>query len=245
MKSNLLNSIVLSAALIAPAVVSAETEDEFAASMDKYLQTEKGQEAVGKAVEAYAKLAEKRAEEKQFEELFRNPVNVEAGTSPVRGPADAKITIVEFSDFQCPYCARGKANMDTVMKMYPNDVKLVFKQLPLSFHKMAAPAAKAALAAGKQGKFWEMHDKFFENQGKLNDEYFLEVAKELNLDVEKFKADKDSEEIAKQVTAEAAEASKYGISGTPGFFVNGIAVKGAYPPEHFKKIIDRLLGNNK
>ncbi|MGI6524994.1 MAG: DsbA family protein [Bdellovibrionota bacterium] len=248
MKSRLFSSVLLSAALIVPSMASAETDAEFATKIEKYLQTEKGQEAVGKAIEAYAKAAEERARKeqeerqaRQFEESFKNPTKIDIGKSPVKGPEDAKITIVEFSDFQCPYCSRGKNNMETVMKMYPNDVKLVFKQLPLGFHPQATPAAKASLAAGKQGKFWEMHDKLFDNQGKLSPEFYEEVAKELKLDIEKFKTDMESEEIAQQIKDETAEAAKYGISGTPGFFVNGVAVKGAYPPEHFKMIIDRWL----
>lgn len=248
MKSKLFNSIILAAALIVPAMASAESDAEFAAKMDKYLQTEKGQESIGKAVEAYAKQAEERArkeaeerQQREFEEAFKNPVQIEIGNSPVKGPADAKITIIEFSDFQCPYCKRGKDNMEKVMEMYPKDVKIVFKQLPLGFHQQATPAAKAALAAGKQGKFWEMHDKLFDNQGKLSDSFYEETAKELGLDMTKFKADVASDEIAQQIKDESALASKVGISGTPGFFVNGVPVKGAYPPEHFKKIIDRWL----
>ncbi len=234
MKLGLLNSLLLSAVLIAPVAVNAD--DAFDANMEQYLKTEKGQEAISNALKSYAELLEKREKLAQCEKS-----NFEIGNSPVKGPADAKITIVEFSDFQCPYCKRGKDNMEQVMKMFPNDVKIVFKQLPLSFHSKAKPAAKAALAAGKQGKFWEMHDLFFDNQGQLGDQYFEDKAKELGLDIEKFKADMASPEIEAQIEAESKLAAESGISGTPGFFVNGVAVKGAYPPEHFKGIIEGCL----
>lgn len=131
--------------------------------------------------------------------------------------------------------------MEKVLEMYPNDVKLVFKNLPLPMHPEAGPSARAALAAGKQGKFWEMHDAFFQNQAKLNENFYVEKAKSLGLNVDKFKADMASNEIAEMVKNDAAIAQQNDISGTPGFFVNGVAVKGAYPPEHFKKIIDRWL----
>ena len=234
MKLGLLNSLLLSAVLIAPAAVNAD--DAFDANMEQYLKTEKGQEAISNALKSYAELLEKREKLAQCE---KSPFEI--GNSPVKGPADAKITIVEFSDFQCPYCKRGKDNMEQVMKMFPNDVKIVFKQLPLSFHSKAKPAAKAALAAAKQGKFWEMHDLFFDNQGQLGDQYFEDKAKELGLDLEKFKADMASPEVDAQIEAESKLAAESGISGTPGFFVNGVAVKGAYPPEHFKGIIEGCL----
>lgn len=225
--------------------------DGFQAAMEEYLKTDEGQEAVATAVESYFKKKQEEARKKQeqseqdaLEEQFKNPVKIDAGNSPVKGPKDAKITIIEFSDFQCPFCKRGKDTMEEVMKAYPNDVKLVFKQMPLDFHKMAKPAALAALAAAKQGKFWEMHDKFFDNQGELSskgEEYIVQVAKEIGLNIDKFNADRKSKEIEDEVAADVALAGKNGINGTPGFFVNGVAVRGAYPYDHFKGIIDRWL----
>ncbi|MCB0317866.1 MAG: thioredoxin domain-containing protein [Bdellovibrionales bacterium] len=149
--------------------------------------------------------------------------------------------MVEFSDFQCPYCKRGADTMAEVLKAYPNDVNLVFKNLPLPFHKQAGPAAKAALAAGKQGKFWEMHDRLFNNQQRLSAGFYEEQAKDLGLDVEKFKTDLNDPELEKQLKADMDLAQKHGISGTPGFFVNGVEVRGAMPVDHFKGIIDRWL----
>ena len=134
--------------------------------------------------------------------------------------------------------------MKEVLKNYPKDVKLVFKNLPLPFHKNAEPAARAALAAGKQGKFWEMHDKLFANQKKLNEAFYTSTAKDLGLNVETFKKDYASDELKKQVKDDAAQARKLGIQGTPGFTVNGVMVKGAYPFDHFKGIVDRWLSDD-
>ncbi len=243
---------LVAALLVLPVVAKSEIDPkQFEGAIEKYMATEKGQVAIGKAVEEYFKrrqeLARKEAEQRaasEMEDQFKNPVNLEIGSSPVKGPSGAKVTIIEFSDFQCPYCKRGRDTAEAVLKAYPNDVKLVFKNLPLPFHNQAMPAAKAALAAGKQGKFWEFHDALFDNQDKLSDSFYLAKAGELKLDIEKFKKDMASPEIEKQIKDEAALANEKGIQGTPGFFVGGVAVKGAYPVEHFKTIIDRLLGKS-
>lgn len=222
--------------------------DDFQKAMDAYLKTDKGKQEVGKVVQGYfqqqqerARAAQQKQQQAALEAQFKNPVKVDVGNSPSKGPKDAPITIVEFSDFECPFCARGANTVEDVLKAYPDKVRVVFKNLPLPFHKRAEPAAKAALAAGKQGKFWEMHDKLFKNQRGLTDTYINKCAEELKLDLEKFKADMKSDEIDKQIKDDKAQASKIGISGTPGFSVNGVLVKGAYPVDHFKMIIDRWL----
>ena len=251
--------ITLAASLLlvgSAAIARAEVKDtDFKAAMDKYLQTEEGQKSLGEAFKAYmmkeqenmrkqqGEMAKKREEQaaQEVENQFKNPAKMDIGDSPVKGPKNAKVTIVEFTDFQCPYCKRGNETMDAVMKKYPNDVKVVYKSFPLDFHPNALPAAKAAMAAGKQGKFWEMHDAFWANQTGLNADLYLEQAKKLGLNIDKFKKDMESEEIKKAIEADMELGKKNGISGTPGFFVNGVAVKGAYPVEHFSKIVDRWL----
>lgn len=229
--------------------ISAEVSDkDFAAAMDKYLKTEAGQQAVGTSIENYFQAKQRDAQKKQedqvaaeLESQFSNPVKIDIGASPVKGPANAKITVIEFSDFQCPFCSRGHDTMDQLMKAYPNDVKLVFKNMPLPFHEQAAPAAKAAWAAGKQGKFWEYHDALFANQKSLSPEFYIQQATTLGLNLDKFKADMNSADAEAQIKADRELGEKNGISGTPGFFVNGVAVRGAYPLDHFKKIVDRWL----
>ncbi|MFM1848533.1 MAG: hypothetical protein RL417_2007 [Pseudomonadota bacterium] len=236
--------------LLGAGVAIAETSDKaFEAQMEKYLNSEAGQNMVGKAMESYVKKRQDDARKKQdemakaqLEEQFKNPVSIDLGKSPVKGPADAKITIVEFSDFQCPFCTKGNSTMTDLMKAYPKDVKLVFKHLPLPFHPEAMPAAKASYAAQQQGKFWEMHDALFANQKSLGTEFYEATAKNLGLDLDKFKKDMNSEAAEAAVKADMSIAEKNGIQGTPGFFVNGVAVRGAYPQSHFQMIIDRLLG---
>lgn len=216
---------------------------EFDAKMDKYLGSEKGRMALGKAMETYVQESQQRQAEAEMEEMFKNPVKVDVGQSPVKGPADAKVTVIEFSDFECPYCKRGADTVEQILKAYPKEVKVAFKHLPLPFHKNAMPAAKASIAAQKQGKFWEFHDVLFNNQKSLGQDFFEKTAANLKLDVEKFKKDMNDPETEKQVKADMELAQKHGIQGTPGFFVNGVAVKGAYPFDHFKKIIDKHLGS--
>ncbi|NNL67766.1 MAG: DsbA family protein [Myxococcales bacterium] len=166
---------------------------------------------------------------------------VAIGNSPALGPADAKVTIVEFSDFQCPYCGRVGPTMKRLLEEYPDDVRIVYKHLPLSFHKQALPAAKASVAAGRQGKFWEFHDLLFQNQRELTDEKFVELAKGLGLDVAKFEADYESSEVAREVAQDLSEARRLGVTGTPGFFVNGKFTSGAKPYESFKAMVDEAL----
>lgn len=225
---------------------------QFAEMMKKYLASDAGQKELGTSVEGYFKKRQQEAmkeeenrAEAEMENQFKAPVKIELGNTPVKGPANAKVTIVEFSDFQCPFCRRGNDTMTQVMKMFPNDVKVAFKHKPLPMHPEAEPAAKATVAAGKQGKFWEMHDAMFNGQDKLGAAFYEEQAKKLGLNVEQFKKDLASPEVDKVVKDDAALADKLGVQGTPNFFVNGVAVRGAYPAEHFKKLVERWLSGPK
>jgi len=239
---------VLSAALLSvylPGKVSAEVPEDFKKQMASYLADDANVEQVGNALERYFRKRRQQQEDQvaDMEKQFESPMQVDIGDSPVRGKADAPITIVEFSDYQCPYCSRGAETMDEVLKNYPDQVKVVFKNLPLSFHQQAKPAAIAALAAGRQGKYWEMHDALFANQQRLGEEdkLFTELATKIGLNLEKFQKDIKDEVVAKQIEADLAQASKLSIFGTPGYFVNGVQVKGAQPFPQFKLVIDRWL----
>jgi protein-disulfide isomerase len=147
---------------------------------------------------------------------------IPVANSAVRGPKDAPVTIVMFSDFQCPFCAQTAPVVDEVLKAYPTNVNFVMKQFPLkSIHPNADPAARAAIAAGKQGKFWEMHDELYKNSRNLTPETIKGIAEKIGLDVKKFEADQGSDEAKKQVEAELALGAKSDVRGTPSFFVNG------------------------
>ena len=163
------------------------------------------------------------------------------GDAPMKGPANAKVTIVEFSDFQCPFCSRVEPTITQLMKEYPKDVRVVFKQLPLPFHNNAHIAAEAALAAHEQGKFWEMHAKLFANQQALDRPNLDKYAQELGLNMKKFAAALDSGKYKAKVDAELAEGNKIGANGTPAFFINGRSLSGAQPIDSFKAVVDSAL----
>ena len=162
---------------------------------------------------------------------------------PTKGSEEALVTIIEYSDFECPYCRKVLPTLKQVEETYGDKVRVVFRQQPLPMHKQAIPAAKAALAAHNQGKFWEMHDLLFakaESRG-LNDEAYVEMARQLSLDVDKFNADRASPEIAALIEGDQKIAAQFGAGGTPAFFVNGRPISGAQPFEAFQKVIDEEL----
>ncbi len=167
-------------------------------------------------------------------------VEVEA-KGPVRGPETAKVTIVEFSDFQCPFCGREAPVVEKLMKEYDGKVKLVFRQFPLDFHPFAQKAAEAGMCAADQGKFWGLHDKMFGNQEKLAVEDLKAYAKELGLDQAKFDKCLDSGEKKPAVEADQKAGNEAGVNGTPAFFINGIFINGAQPYEQLKDTVDREL----
>ena len=175
---------------------------------------------------------------------YNKVYDIKIGESPVRGAKDAKITIVEFSDFQCPYSKRTQPLIETLLKAYPDDLQHVYKNFPLRFHKEAMPAAKACLAAGLQGKFWEMEAIIFENPKKLQDEDLKKYAKKIGLDVQQFEKDYSSEAVDKLVQEDMAEAKKVKVTGTPTLFLNGKRVQNR-SEEAMKKEIDTLLEGKK
>ncbi len=166
---------------------------------------------------------------------------VEIGAAPTKGPDGAAIQIVEFSDFQCPFCRRVGPTLAQIEEEYGDKVQLAFKHMPLSMHTKARPAHKAAQAAAMQGKFWEMHDLIFADQRSMSEEKYLEYAGQLNLDMDQFKKDMASPGIEALISSDMAQASKLGVTGTPAFFVNGRFLSGAQPFPAFKALIDEEL----
>jgi len=166
-----------------------------------------------------------------------------AAEGPARGPKDAKITIVEFSDFECPYCGAAHDTVEQVMTTYAGKVRLVYRQFPLSFHPHAAKAAEASLCAADQGKFWEYHDVLFKNQKKLEPTELKAHASEVGLDGQKFGQCLDSGDKKKAVDADQQAGLAAGVGGTPAFFINGIFLNGAQPIDEFKKVIDAELAS--
>lgn len=185
--------------------------------------------------EILAKLESIEANQKEMMKAFRprRPVidynkvyKLPVGQSKIRGNPQAPVTIVEFSDFQCPYCSRLQPTLKEVLKAYPNEARLVFKDFPLSFHKMARYASKAAHAAGEQGKYWEMHDIIFGNSSKLTESSFKQFAEKLGLDINRFMADYQSNKYDKQIQDDINLGRTAGVSGTPTLFINGKRMRG-------------------
>jgi protein-disulfide isomerase len=166
---------------------------------------------------------------------------IEIGKAPVKGPTNAPVTIVEFSDFECPFCGRVTPTLKQLEEEYKGKIKLAFKHQPLPFHANAHLAATAAMAAQEQGKFWEMHDKLFANQRALDRASLEKYAQELKLDMNKFKQALDTDKFKAALDADSAEGMRVGANGTPTFFINGRTVVGAQPVEAFKKVIDEEL----
>jgi protein-disulfide isomerase len=166
-----------------------------------------------------------------------------AADGPARGPKDAPVTIVEFSDFECPYCGAAHDTVDQVMNTYAGKVRLVYRQFPLSFHPHAAKAAEASLCALDQGKFWEYHDALFKNQKKLEPADLKASATAVGMDGQKFGQCLDSGEKKKAVDADQQAGLQAGVGGTPAFFINGIFLNGAQPIDEFKKVIDGELAS--
>ena len=166
---------------------------------------------------------------------------VTVGDAPTKGAKQPKVTIIAFSEFQCPFCSRVNPTLDQLVKDYGNDVAVSFRHNPLPFHNNAMIAAIASEAAREQGKFWEMHDKLFANQQALDRPNLEKFAQELGLDMGKFKAALDSGAGKARIQADMALAKQVGANGTPNFFINGRNLVGAQPFEKFKEIIDDEL----
>jgi protein-disulfide isomerase len=158
-----------------------------------------------------------------------------------RGPVDAPITIVEFSDYQCPFCRQAEDTVQQLEALYPGKLRIEYRHLPLDFHANAIPAAKAAICAGNQNQFWEYHVLLFGNQKALGPESLLSYATKLDLDSDKFKACIAAPETLARVNEDVALARSLGVKATPTFFVNGITLRGAPPTETFRALIDREL----
>lgn len=193
-------------------------------------------EAVEKNQEAIMKLFKSRQPDIDVNKVNNLPVN----NSPVKGGKNAVVTIVEFSDFQCPYCSKLQPTLKEVLKAYPMDVKLVFKDFPLPFHQQAQNAARAAHAAGEQGKYWEMHDMIFENFNMLSEEKFKEFASKIGLDMKKFAADFSSNKYDRQIEEDKHLGESSGVRGTPTLFMNGKMMQ-RRSFNDFKEAIDTIL----
>ncbi len=193
-----------------------------------------------KTEESYYQELEERYEVEILLEPFRLAVSSDG--HPAWGPDDAPVTIVEFSDFECPYCKRVLPTINKIKDQYPDKVRLVFRQYPLDMHKNARKAAEASLCANDQGEFWNMHDLLFEEQRDLEVDDLKSYADKLELDRGTFDECLDSDRYADQVTRDIREGAIAGVTGTPAMFVNGRLVSGAVPFKTVADLIDDELG---
>ncbi len=213
---------------------------------DALEELEEGQKAILERIEKIEKSQEKlmAAWEKRFPKRptidYDTVYDIEVGDSPARGAKNAKVTLVEFSDFQCPYSQRVQPLIQKLLKEYPGDLQHVFKHFPLRFHKQAAPAAKACIAAGLQGKFWEMEEMVFKNPKELQDDDLKKYAGKIGLDVDRFEKDFKSEKVEKRLQQDIAQARKIKVTGTPTLFLNGSRVR-SRSEAAMTQAIDKLL----
>lgn len=177
----------------------------------------------------------------QAPKVLEDPVSIPVAGAPVTGPQNAAITLVEFSDFQCPYCAAAVPQIHALLKAYPTQVKLIFKEFPLETHPQADLAATAALAAQKQGKFWEMHDAMYQSQDDLSRRSILAMAARVGLDVKRMEEDMDSTAVRETVVRDVQDGDKAGVQGTPTIFINGQKYNGAINLSIMKPILDVAL----
>jgi protein-disulfide isomerase len=170
--------------------------------------------------------------------------SVSLGGASIKGIENAPVTLIEFSDYQCPFSAKFfSETLPQIEKNYikTGKVKMAFRNYPLQFHQFAQKAAEAAECAAQQGKFWECHDTIFENQKDLSPANLKQLAQKLGLDSQKFNQCLDSGTMANKVKKDFDEGAKYGVTGTPCFFVNGMAVEGAQPYKVFEEAIEKEL----
>ena len=166
---------------------------------------------------------------------------INLGHAPAKGLASAPVSLVEFSDFECPYCAQAAPIVQHLLAAYPTKIHFAFMHYPLPMHKESPAAHEAALAAGAQGKFWEMHDLLFATQDKLTRDDLIAKAAQLKLDVPRFTKDLDSHRFKAAVEADRQEGDRLGVDGTPFFFINGHGISGALTLADFKRLIDAAL----
>jgi protein-disulfide isomerase len=173
--------------------------------------------------------------------LSEKVFQINPGTSPIKGKKDAPITMVVFTDFECLYCSTWAETLETTLNAFPDQVKIIYKNFPLSYHKQAELAAAAALAAGKQGKFWEMHDLLYKNRNALTREDILGYAQKLGLERATFQNSLDSEDIKNLVNQDKVQGKTLEVQNIPTTFINGRMLVGSPPPSYLKGVIEEIL----
>lgn len=239
--------------LLCTQIVFAQTSEELKAIKEEIKSLKEGQTAIQKDLQEIKKLLQAKQAPAEFKEAI---INIQG--APFKGDKNAKLVLIEFSDYQCPFCSRHvRETVSQITKEYVDTGKIryFFLDFPLGFHKLAFKAAEAADCAGEQGKFWQMHDRLFENQKALGQEDLLKHAEAIEVDMPKFKECLDSGKYSDEIKKDMAEGQRAGITGTPTSLLGWVepdgkvkAVKkivGAQPYASFKTAIDDLLSAKK
>jgi protein-disulfide isomerase len=247
-------------------IMSCTSEEKMKQQMTKILQDdpkvlteaiEKHPAAFIEALQKAAKTAQEEMgknreadEKKKLEESFDKPLVAEIrADESIRGPKDAPLTLVEYSDFECPFCTRGYDTVVALLKKYDGKIRFIYKHLPLSFHEQAMMTAQyyEAIRIQDPKKAFAFHDEIFKNQRKLkNGAAFLDATvKQVGADLAKVKKDLSSAAVKGRIDEDIKEAAKFGMQGTPGFILNGVPVRGAYPADYFDGIVDQLVKKGK
>lgn len=232
-------------------ITPGQVEEEYLQSITVFgsMSPDEAKERIRLAFESQARMQLYREALARLKETAKIEINLEEprlpsvskdDTAPARGAKKAAITVVEFSDFQCPFCRDSQSVIKQVLQLYKNDVRLIFKHLPLEIHAQAFASARAAVCAGEQGFFWQYHDALFAAD-TLSPDTFNQIAADLGLNIPTFKACLDAETSRTAVLRDVREAKRLGISGTPAFIINGKLIRGALSFEGFKDILAREL----
>jgi len=239
-------ALLLATALLVPVVAQTAPSPELEQQVLEVLKrnpqivleiVQKNPQGLIDAIRAYQTQSARNQQKAEWQRYLASPVSVDISSAPTLGAAEAPLTLVEFSDFQCPYCAKSQSVIKTLLEKYKGQIRLAFINLPLGFHENARPAALAAWAAHQQGKFFEYHDQLFAQQDNLTNERFIKIAKDLKLDLAKFNKDRSSPQAAAQIAADFKQAETVGAQGTPTFVLNGVVIRGALPIEEFEEAI--------
>lgn len=213
-------------------------------TLDQVKENVKRQLQAQKAMVFRNNLMDRLREDAEIKVFITRPtINVATDGDPSRGKEGARVTIIEFTDYQCPFCARARPTINQIMETYGDKVYYVLRDFPLNFHPLAQKAAEAAECAGEQDEYWDYSQKLWDNQKALDIASLKKYAVELKLDTGKFDQCLDSGKMADEVNKDMSDGSKAGVTGTPSFFINGQMLTGARPFEQFKEVIDLELAS--
>jgi len=247
MKKTIIALLAITLVIYGQAAAYALDKSEVEKIIEEYINNHP--EVIENSLRKHMERQREQARQAELERSFQDTKDVDPSGSPSMGNDSAPVTIVEFSDFECPYCARAVVTLKQLTKKYGDKVRVVYKHYPIENHAKAWPAALASMAAHEQGKFWEFHDMlmFKQNEWRAVEDpvkIFIRYAESLGLDKDKFKQALSNKNLREAVQKDMEQAKKLQVQATPTFFVNGVMVRGAVDIDYFSKVVDRLLAEN-